>query len=115
MLIDPHPYRICLPRRYHARREVEMRGRIGTAKLLRFALFILAAILLVACSNAPPAATLDPVVVTATGAPATAAPAATDVIQPTDVPTEAAGEEPTEAPAETEAAETDAPAPGSDE
>src|SRR5688500_12935909 len=91
-----------------------MRGRIGKAKLLRFALFAVAALLLVACTNAPPAATSDPVVVTATGAPATAAPAATEVIQPTTAPAETEEVAETEAPAETEeAAETEVP--GSDE
>jgi formylglycine-generating enzyme required for sulfatase activity len=93
-----------------------MRGRIGSAKLLRFALFVVAALLLVACSNAPPAATTEPdvVVVTATGAAATDAPAATDVIQPTTAPTEGAAE-PTEAPDEATEPATEAAAPGSDE
>ena len=69
--------------KFSRKREVEMRGRTGTTKLLRFAIFVMAAMLAVACSNAPPAATTEPdvVVVTATGAAATSAPAATDVIQ----------------------------------
>jgi len=96
-----------------------MRGRIEKAKHVRFALFVMAALLMVACSNAPPAATTQPdvVVVTATGAPATDAPAPTEVIQPTAAPTEEA--EATEPPAEeTEAVATEATeaaAPGSDE
>jgi formylglycine-generating enzyme required for sulfatase activity len=90
-----------------------MRGRIGTVKLLSFALFAMAALLMVACSNAPPAATTDPdvVVVTATGAPATDAPAPTEVIQATTASTEEAATEPPADPTEDAATEP----PGSDE